>query len=85
MKTFKKNNLVIEEAFLGEMNALFNEKKPQIETEIEQKIQKVQIFKVFMLFLSNFDTIAGLQSVKGSTRKEMAVQEASSRDKCNLV
>ena len=63
MKTFKSENFRYPGGIF-EKNAIFKWKKPQIESDLEKKIQKGQIFNVFVQFLSIFWYTCWLRKLK---------------------
>ena len=58
---------------------LYKEKMPQIAIEIEKTSKKFGLLPFLCNFCQIFDTLASLESYKQSTRKELVVQEASSK------
>ena len=76
LKTFKKEQIKCRGGFFEEIKAIGVEKMHQIQTEVDKKKQKNQIFENFCKFCVILKRLSGFEFQRRSTRNKLNVRKA---------
>ena len=77
LKTIQREKHCYPRGFFKEINGIFNEKMPQIQTQIDKNTRKYGILKILSNFCLFFEKLRGLECQRQKIRIRFVVWEAS--------